>query len=79
LGDQLVSELLHPNSWHWPAAYLLALVILFLLGSFAARVESWHQRRERQRATNAWADPERRIRFARQDFKFRGISHGRNQ
>jgi hypothetical protein len=38
-----------PSAWSWPHALILACIALYLIFRFAARIESWHQRRVRQR------------------------------
>jgi len=72
----VIQTLTHPASWGWAPALIALLIICVPIGIFAARIESWHQRRARQRSASAWADPARRVRFAQQDFRSRGIRHG---
>lgn len=56
--------LLSPSLWSWPHALIIGFgalwILIVLLFLFAARIESWHQRRVRQRE-EAWADLGRRI------------------
>lgn len=67
-----IHYLLTPSAWSWPDALIIGIVTLWIgiyaLLLFAARIESWHQRRVRQRE-EAWAALGRRISISIIDHK----------